>query len=806
MEAADRDALADDIAQQAAALCDGVEAAAPDEGLALARFGRAATVSMWDAMVRVDVNALDRIIDIGFYVMIAAGRNPARLFPPAPDLLETLTFMAWCHLERFAYRLAVFDLEEAQRYAEDALTLGGAAIAGPAMIRAESVIAGVALRRYELVGDPAQLDDAIARLGPAVELVADANAIATLASCLRRRAATVDDEAALRHLQDAGGLLAGLVDPVSGPPPLPALPLLRARWLAELAQVHAAASKRWASAADLRRARELVRDALQSWPRCAEARLADATIEGSIEAYGRVVELAKRPSDTSVVLPAAETLAALAAASGRVDGYATRVAEFAWKMLQQAIDNQVEASQKTLWLPRLSRITAVLVPARAAGGDLAGAVDCAESIRTRILQESFPDENNELFELAAAGHRDLSASIRHALGLMRDRDSTALSRARARDLLWNQSEQVRRLPGFSSFRTNPKAREIAQALDGPVVYLVPGEPAGVALVIHPGDGMVVAVPLPLCTRTPPPAVERFRTAAFGEYMPAGARRTAVGIVSAWAWDAIHAPLAPVLAGQARVHLIGLSYLGLIPIHAARQPMPTGDRHAIAEIEYRYAPSARALIAATKRQVPQIEPRFMVVPQPVGAGADLEGARDEAAAVAVRFDGPVVLPQEAVTSQGLREAIGGVGWLHVACHGIADAKNPLDSGLVLRDAERFRLSDLFGATQRHLLLTVLSACQTNVPDVRLPDESTSLAAGLFIGGCRAVIASAWQVPDAATSALMRRFYDLWRRDGHAVPDALRRAQVSFAQGGEGLEGWRAEWSEPYFWAGFSYLGP
>ena len=806
MEAADRGALAEHLAQQAAALCNELEAAAPDEGLALARFGSGATVSMWDAMVRTDVGPLDRIIDIGFYVMIAAGRNPARLFPPEPGLLETLTIMAWCHLERFAYRLAVFDLDEAQRYAEDALTLGGANVAESTLMRAKSALAGVALRRYELTGDATRLDDAIARLGPAVELVADANSMATLASCLRRRAATLADEAALRDLQDAAGLLAGLVNPVSGPSPVPVMRLLRARWLAELAQVHAALSRRFNGAADLGRARELVRAALQSWPRCGEARLADAAIEGSVEAYGRVVDLARQRSDTSIVLPAAETLAALAAASRRVDGASTRVAEFAWTMLQQAIDNQVETEHKMPWLPRLSHITSILAPARAAFGDLAGAVDCAESIRTRILQESFPDEDNELFALAEAGHRDLSAAIRHALGLMRDRGSTALSRARARDLLWSKSEQARRLPDFASFRANPKAREIAQALDAPVVYLVPGEPAGVALIVHPGDGPIVAVPLPLCARLPPPEVERFRSAVFSERMPAGARRTGVNIVSTWAWNAIHAPLAPALAGQTRVHLIGLSYLALIPIHAARQPASSGDRHAIAEIEYRYAPSARALIAATKRQVPDFEPRFMVVPQPDGGGVDLKGARAEAAAVAARFDAPIVLSQENITSQGVREAICGVGWLHVACHGIADAANPLDSGLVLRDGDRFRLSDLFGASQRHLLLTVLSACQTNVPDVRLPDEATSLAAGLFIGGSRAVIASAWQVPDASTSALMRRFYDLWRRDGCTVSDALRQAQLTFSKGGSGVDGWRDEWSEPYFWAGFSYLGP
>jgi len=102
--------------------------------------------------------------------------------------------------------------------------------------------------------------------------------------------------------------------------------------------------------------------------------------------------------------------------------------------------------------------------------------------------------------------------------------------------------------------------------------------------------------------------------------------------------------------------------------------------------------------------------------------------------------------------------------------------------------------------------VLSACQTNVPDVNLPDEAISLATGLLIGGCRAVIASAWQVPDPATSALMQLFYHCWRRDGQEVSAALRKAQLTFAAGGGGVDKWRSEWADPYFWAGFSYLGP
>jgi len=254
-------------------------------------------------------------------------------------------------------------------------------------------------------------------------------------------------------------------------------------------------------------------------------------------------------------------------------------------------------------------------------------------------------------------------------------------------------------------------------------------------------------------------------------------------------------------------VIGLSYLALIPFHAARTRDGSAWRYCSQEVEVRYVPSARALIASKKRQLPAMEPRFMVIPQPSGTGSDLAGARSEVAQVASCFSSPLVLPQEEINVRGIRQAIGSIGWLHAACHGVADAENPLASGLVLADGERFTLEDLFEGNQEHLLLTVLSACQTNVPDVRLPDEATSLATGLLLGGCRAVIASAWQVPDAATSALMRLFYLQWRHEGNEISSALRKAQLVFAAGQiPPGEPWKAEWADPYFWAGFSYLGP
>jgi CHAT domain-containing protein len=56
---------------------------------------------------------------------------------------------------------------------------------------------------------------------------------------------------------------------------------------------------------------------------------------------------------------------------------------------------------------------------------------------------------------------------------------------------------------------------------------------------------------------------------------------------------------------------------------------------------------------------------------------------------------------------------------------------------------------------------------------------------------------WRVPDAATAALMRRFYRGILTDHLSPAAALRAAPTSI----------RAErrWSAPYYWAGFTLQG-
>jgi CHAT domain-containing protein/tetratricopeptide (TPR) repeat protein len=159
-----------------------------------------------------------------------------------------------------------------------------------------------------------------------------------------------------------------------------------------------------------------------------------------------------------------------------------------------------------------------------------------------------------------------------------------------------------------------------------------------------------------------------------------------------------------------------------------------------------------------------------------------------------------------------------------------ARNPLLlSGLVLAranvDAERGRLTaeEVASLDLRGTELVVLSACQTGLGQLVGGEGMLGLQRAFQAAGARSLVASLWNVSDAATSVLMEEFYqNLWQKKMTRL-EALRRAQltvlkfprkvnrrynelrakveVSLPRGGRIVEG-RAP---PSWWAGFVLSG-
>jgi CHAT domain-containing protein len=331
-------------------------------------------------------------------------------------------------------------------------------------------------------------------------------------------------------------------------------------------------------------------------------------------------------------------------------------------------------------------------------------------------------------------------------------------------------------------------------LAGPcaVVFVTPGHPQGVAILGGGALGAWHSVPLPECGATVPQVVERFRHATLDSGTPTGLRRRAVSDVTAWLADAVWTPLSGALASVDALWLIPCGYLAGLPCHAGRLP---DGRIAIERHDLHYAVSVEALAAA--RRLPRPgghEGTFVGIPEPVTSDA-LVGAAAELDRAAAHFGSSrVLLPAEATPTVAL-EAVAHAGFLHAACHGIADQDAPSDSGLLLQGG-RLTVEHLSGLSTG-LELAVLSACETYVSAGGGGDDVFSLAAAVHLAGSRAVIGSSWRVPDLATATLMDAFYRYWRAESEPISVALRKAQLDMSS--------HERWREPYYWAGFSIVG-
>ena len=81
--------------------------------------------------------------------------------------------------------------------------------------------------------------------------------------------------------------------------------------------------------------------------------------------------------------------------------------------------------------------------------------------------------------------------------------------------------------------------------------------------------------------------------------------------------------------------------------------------------------------------------------------------------------------------------------HIACHGVQNSENPLDSGLILQDG-LLKLSTLMGINLQHGFLAFLSACHSAKGDKKNQDQAVHLAAAMLFVGFQSVVATMWCV--------------------------------------------------------------
>ncbi len=388
---------------------------------------------------------------------------------------------------------------------------------------------------------------------------------------------------------------------------------------------------------------------------------------------------------------------------------------------------------------------------------------------------------------------------------------------------------IRQVPGYQDFFLPPTFAKIQQAAtpDAPLVYLATTPVGSVALVVRSeqtpsaASGQALRISAnhdsPASDDSPPDHDQPRRVSAvwldglteagllaaivgpaddpaLGGYLGAydGWRRnprspaardrwhTALDQTTRWLWDSLMGDVVRALTAQGyqRAVLVPTGLLGLLPLHAASTEdatRPTGRRYALDALALSYAPNVGAL-AAGQETAARVRPDgVLAVDNPDGS---LLFSAHEVEAVLSYFPSGhgKALRGSAAIRVAVLDQLTNFPIYHLSTHGWAGWDEPLQGGLLLAGGQRLTLADILDLRLAGARLAVLSACETGIPGVKVPDEVVSLPTGLVQAGVAGVVASLWAVNDLSTAMLMERFYRLWREDGLPPAEALRQAQI------------------------------
>jgi CHAT domain-containing protein len=270
-----------------------------------------------------------------------------------------------------------------------------------------------------------------------------------------------------------------------------------------------------------------------------------------------------------------------------------------------------------------------------------------------------------------------------------------------------------------------------------------------------------------------------------------------------------APLkdAGLLGGVRRLVVVPYGILGQVPF-AALQDERTG-RFLAQDVAIDHLPSAAALPALRRSAAPTGRSR-----DDLAGGAGFAPFRDalpateaEVRAFQVSFPDAAVMVGARATEGAVRRALESDRTVHLATHGVLNARNPMFSRLQLARPRAPRPDD-DGRLEVHEILTLrvrsalvfLSGCETGAAQEWTDDAvrgtgSLTLAQAVLSAGATDVISTLWRIDDAGAAAFAERFYRNLRRLPTA--EALASAQRQTAAD--------ARYASPYYWAGYVLAG-
>ena len=347
--------------------------------------------------------------------------------------------------------------------------------------------------------------------------------------------------------------------------------------------------------------------------------------------------------------------------------------------------------------------------------------------------------------------------------------------------------RIRMLPDFSRFLLPPLFFDLQKAAgDGPVIIVNASQYGCDALIIMRAQNPV-HVPLDIARAEVSELSSEFQslTALVGCSDHHLETNKIVGVLR-HLWDRVVDPvvqaLKMVIPRGSRIWWCPTAEFTLLPLHAAGPYAEKCDNLFDLYISS-YTPTLATLIHA-RQQVSRDAPdqHFIAIGQGnPHRGEKLRRVAAELAVVAQRL-APVSsftsLADSDATVQGAFAALSRNQWLHLACHGFPNRKQPFDSSFEMRDGP-LTIRDIIRTHWQNPEFAFLSACHTTVGDELSPDEAIHLAAAMQFSGFRSVIGSMWSVDDDVVGQIVSIFYenlvdDSGRLDCRRAAGALHKA--------------------------------
>jgi CHAT domain-containing protein len=201
----------------------------------------------------------------------------------------------------------------------------------------------------------------------------------------------------------------------------------------------------------------------------------------------------------------------------------------------------------------------------------------------------------------------------------------------------------------------------------------------------------------------------------------------------------------------RLHWCTAGDFAPLPIHAAGIYAGADQECCSDYVVSSYTPTLSTLLRARRelQPVPTAAAKLLLIAADHAATAqlpalpkvktemsDIVGIADQAGVQYAASSRTVATPEEATA------ALPSATLVHIACHGLQDPGQPLNSAFHLSDNGILSVSNLMELDLKGAYLAFLSACETAKGDRDQSDQAIHLAATMLFVGFKSVVATMW----------------------------------------------------------------